>query len=212
MPLRAVLVLASQSPRRAALLGQVAVSFQQRPANIDETPQPGEPAGDYVRRMAREKASTCAAGCNAGEAVLAADTAVVLAGDILGKPANREQAAQMLTRLSHRDHQVMTAIALHWGGAVDTQVVTSKVSFATLSPAQIAEYLATGEADDKAGAYGIQGRAAAFVSHLSGSYSGVVGLPLFETVALLRRRGLLVEAAVEEGRMAAGRAIEQDNE
>ncbi len=197
MRLAAVLILASQSPRRAELLRQVGLAFEQRPANIDETPWPEEEAQQYVRRMAEQKAEACAANCPAGAAVLAADTAVVLGREILGKPEDRRQAAQMLQRLSGRDHQVMTAIALHWAGAVYSQVITSDVGFAALSEAQIAAYLATGEADDKAGAYGIQGRAGAFVSHLSGSYSAVVGLPLFETVALLRRQGVIAEQGDE---------------
>ena len=184
------LILASQSPRRAELLKQVGLAFVVQPADIDETPRAGEAPEDYVLRMAREKAGAIAASAPE-DAVLAADTSVVVDGDILGKPGDRREAAAMLRRLSDRRHQVISAVALQYRGAIHTTLVVSEVGFAALDEAVIADYLRSGEADDKAGAYGIQGRAAAFICHLAGSYSGVVGLPLYETVTLLREAGWL---------------------
>lgn len=189
MQLRVPLILASQSPRRAELLTQIGLSFSVCPADIDESPKPGEQANHYVLRMAEEKASALAG--NGQCAVLGADTAVIIDGKILGKPVDRNEAATMLRRLQGRCHQVYTAIALLYGGRCRSELVVTEVQFAPLEAAQIADYLASGEADDKAGGYGIQGRAGAFVSSLSGSYSAVVGLPLCETVAMLRAQGLI---------------------
>lgn len=184
------LVLASQSPRRLALLAQIGVSADPRPADIDETPFAQESPGDYVLRLAREKALACQP-VALDEVVLAADTAVVVGKRILGKPEDRRHAAAMLALLSGRSHQVMTAVALRRGELVESLLVVTEVSFGPLSEAQIQAYLASGEADDKAGAYGIQGIAAQFVSRINGSYSAVVGLPLFEVAAKLREWGLL---------------------
>lgn len=191
------LILASQSPRRRQLLAQIGFSAGVQPSHIDETPRTGEPPAEYVLRMAREKAAACPAAGRHDAVVLAADTAVVLDGKILGKPATRREAADMLRGLSGRAHQVMTAIALVWEGRARQQVVVSDVHFAALNEEQINRYLDSGEADDKAGAYGIQGRAATFVSHLSGSYSAVVGLPLFEVAQLLREWGVEEESRYE---------------
>lgn len=191
MSLSKPLVLASKSPRRAELLRQIDESFHVQASDIDETPVPGEAARAYVLRMAIEKAQ--AAKVTMPALILAADTSVIVDGDIWGKPRNRDDAAAMLRGLSNRRHQVITAIALRDGADITTAVSCTEVEFAELDAAEIASYLASGEADDKAGAYGIQGLAAKFVCSLSGSYSGVVGLPLYETAVLLRAARLAVE-------------------
>lgn len=191
------LVLASQSPRRRELLEQIGFKPLIRPSDIDETPLATETASDYVERMAREKALACSIMAES-EVILAADTVVVLDGEILGKPLNRADAAAMLERLSHRSHQVMTAVALRRGNELKERRVVSDVTFAELDAAQIHQYLLSGEADDKAGSYGIQGRAAKFVTHVSGSYSSVVGLPLYEVAVLLRDWGVAESDVVEK--------------
>jgi septum formation protein len=179
-----IVILASQSPRRKELLAQIGVEFKVLVADIDETPRENEAAAQYVQRMASEKA--LAVFSRAGDkAIIAADTSVIVDGDILGKPENHQQAEAMLLRLSDRSHQVMTAVALYYRSQLSLKLSVTDVTFSALSIAQIRAYLATGEADDKAGAYGIQGLAGQFVRHISGSYSGVVGLPLYETAALL---------------------------
>lgn len=182
------LVLASQSPRRRELLEQLGLALDVRPAHTDESVRPGEAPRDYVLRVAREKARAVA-----GDVVLAADTSVVLEGEVLGKPADAADAARMLRALSGTRHEVMTAVSVRrtsgpLGVELDA-VVTSEVTFAALGPAQIAWYVATGEPLDKAGAYAIQGAGGAFVLAISGSVSNVVGLPLAETAELLRRAG-----------------------
>lgn len=196
------LILASASPRRAELLQQIGVEFTVRPAAIDEAPTSGEAAVDYVRRMAREKAEAVAAQLDSGLTVLGADTSVVIVASngaerILGKPQDRGHARQMLMALANRSHQVLSAVCMvRWqAGAIQhwQALSRSEVSFGPLAEAELDRYLASGEADDKAGAYGIQGRAAQFICHLSGSYSGVMGLPLFETVALMREAGVNYE-------------------
>ena len=189
--------LASRSPRRRELLTQIGVRyhlllFRDRPetgAEVNEDPLPNEAADAYVERIARAKAQ---AGWkrmlqrNLPQApVLAADTTVVVDGAIFGKPVDRADAERMLGALSGRSHEVLTAIALQYGDQLDSVLSRSEVRFKTLSPEEIREYVASGEADDKAGAYAIQGRAARFVPELRGSYSGVMGLPLFETSQLL---------------------------
>lgn len=186
-PVPARLFLASRSPRRAELLRQIGLAFEVIELDLAEVPLPGEAAGDYVRRLAREKAGAGLLQVAAvpGAVVIGADTEVVLDGDIFGKPADAAEAAAMLARLSGREHQVYSAVAVVSAAREAEALSASRVSFATLSPAAIADYVASGEAFGKAGAYGIQGRAAAFVRHLAGSYSGVMGLPLHETVALL---------------------------
>jgi septum formation protein len=194
--------LASRSPRRRELLKQVGVSFEivlfredsSRGVDVDESPHAGEDARDYVLRVARSKAE--AANLRLMQRrlpvypVLAADTTVVLGDRILGKPVNAADAADMLELLSGRSHEVLTAVAVCRGDRLETRVSASTVELAPLSSAQIKQYIASGEPMDKAGAYAIQGRAGAFVRHLAGSYTGVVGLPLHETVELLESFGL----------------------
>ncbi|GAB5453286.1 MAG: Maf family protein [Halioglobus sp.] len=194
------LILASASPRRAALLAQIGVQFQCEPADIDETPLTDEAAADYVARMAREKARVVAASHSA-DVVLAADTVVVLDGDILGKPADEGHALAMLARLSGREHAVMTGLCLCRAGEESEVVVETAVEFANLDLATCKAYLATDEPWDKAGAYAIQGVAAVFVRGIRGSYSNVVGLPLAETHSLLVDNG--VATALSDGRIAA---------
>jgi septum formation protein len=196
-PLERGIYLASRSPRRRELLSQIGVRyhlllFRSRPGEpdeVDETPAAGEDPAAYVERVARAKAE---AGWrrllqrNLPPApVLAADTTVALEGHIFGKPAGREDAATMLAALSARTHEVLTAVALKHGDWIETAVSRSEVRLKALSEEDIRQYVATGECDDKAGAYAIQGRAARFVVELRGSYSGVMGLPLYETSLLL---------------------------
>ncbi len=197
------LYLASQSPRRLELLRQIGLA----PAvlllrngsgrmDVDETPLPEEPAVDYVLRLARRKVE-------AGEAarqgrgladwpIVAADTTVTLDGRILGKPADATEAEAMLRAYAGRAHSVLTGVAVVFRGRMAVALSESTVGFRALSDAEIAAYVASGEPFDKAGGYGIQGRAAVFIAHLSGSYSGVMGLPLFETAELLREVGFPV--------------------
>ncbi|MHA7817729.1 MAG: Maf family protein [Pseudohaliea sp.] len=184
------LVLASQSPRRRELLALLGLPFRVQPAAVDETPRAGESPDAYVARTAADKARAVG-----GAAVLAADTAVVLDHTILGKPQDREDAAAMLRRLSGRAHSVLTAVALRRGDREWALTVRTVVTFDRLDAARIDAYLATDEPWDKAGAYGIQGLAGAFVRSLDGSYSSVVGLPLVETRELLLAAGLLGTAA-----------------
>ena len=170
------LILASASPRRRELLESLDLGFTVRPAAVDETPHPGERPRDLVRRLAREKA---AAGARNGEWVLAADTIVVRDGEVLGKPAHRNEARSMLERLQGRWHLVLTGVALRPpDGDTLHAVESTRVLFAELTPEQIDWYAATGEPDDKAGAYAVQGLGALFVSEIDGNYSNVVGLPL----------------------------------
>ena len=184
--------LASASPRRSELLRQIGVPFEVRPADIPETHTAGEPADALVLRLAAEKADAVWRRVPAAERrpVLAADTAVVLDERVLGKPADEAEAAAMLAALSGRTHRVLTAVALRCGDAAETLLSTSEVRFRATTAEERAAYCHSGEPLDNAGAYGIQGRAAMFVEHLEGSYSGVVGLPLFETAALLARCGV----------------------
>lgn len=188
----AELFLASASPRRRELLAQIAVPCVTQIASIDENPLPAEPAEAYVERLAREKARAGlrALGERADAVVLGADTAVVLDGRILGKPADFAESRAMLQALSGRSHQVLTAVALVGDGREAARVVGSEVSFRPISEKEIEAYWASGEPCDKAGSYGIQGLAAVFVSQLQGSYSAVVGLPLCETAELLGEFGI----------------------
>lgn len=185
--------LASRSPRRRELLEQIGMKHELIDADVDEAVLPGEAPSEYVLRLARAKAD---AGwqrvLDLGRAqapVLAADTTVALGAAILGKPADRADAEAMLACLSGKRHEVFTAIAVRLGEHVETAVSASEVQFAELDSAAIRSYVASGEADDKAGAYGIQGRAARFIVELRGSYSGVMGLPLYETAQLVERIG-----------------------
>ena len=182
------LILASASPRRADLLRQLGVTFEQRAADIDERQLSGEPAEDYVARLAWEKSA--AAQNDSDIAVLAADTCVVLDDQVLGKPTDHFDALAMLARLSGREHRVLTAVCVRLGHQVEEALSDTRVKFGNLSHAQCLAYLETDEPWDKAGSYGIQGLAGAFVESLQGSYSGVVGLPLSETWDLLRRVGV----------------------
>lgn len=183
----ATLYLASGSPRRRELLTQIAVPFLTQIAPIDENALPGESPIAYVERLALSKAQAGLAALTdtADAVVLGADTAVVLDGRILGKPTDRSDALATLSDLSGRTHEVLTAVALVSRERQVSRVVTSQVTFRALSQAEIEAYWASGEPQDKAGCYGIQGLAAVFVSQLQGSYSAVVGLPLCETAALL---------------------------
>lgn len=182
------LVLASASPRRRELLAVLGVEFSVVPANIDETVLPGEAPRDYVRRMALEKALAGAAGPGAA-GVLGCDTAVIVDDDILGKPADRQDGMAMLARLSGRSHQVLSAVVLVDADGRSEALSVTEVSFRAITEAEAAAYWASGEPADKAGGYGIQGIGAVFVAGIKGSYTGVVGLPLFETAALLGERG-----------------------
>ena len=175
-------VLASASPRRRQLLAQFGFEFEVRPAHTDETPRPGEEPIGYVERVAREKAVAVA---RPGELVIAADTTVDVAGEIFGKPEDDDDARRMLRRLSGRDHEVHTGIALAVDGRVVSVVETTVVSMATMSADQIDWYVATGEPADKAGGYAVQGIGGIFVISLVGSVSNVVGLPLSVLTDLL---------------------------
>ena len=186
LQLAAPLVLASASPRRRELLSQLCPAFTVLPADIDETPHPGEQASAHVQRLALEKAMVVAA-LQPDSMVLAADTIVVLDRQILGKPVDDQDGYAILGLLSGKTHQVMTAIAVAFVGHHEVSSVTTEVTFRPLSEADIVEYWATGEPQDKAGAYGIQGLGGRFVERINGSYSAVVGLPLVETEQLLQR-------------------------
>ena len=189
------LYLASGSPRRRELLTQIGVPFSTVSAAIDETPLVNEAATAYVERLAREKARAGYKHVTAsppGDAfcVLGADTAVVLDGQILGKPVDEADALAMLMALSGREHEVLTAIALMDATRCETRVVSSAVRFRNISTQEAARYWASGEPLDKAGGYAIQGLGAVFVSGLEGSYSAVVGLPVCETAELLGHFGI----------------------
>jgi nucleoside triphosphate pyrophosphatase len=185
--------LASASPRRQALLTQMGIGYTLLHAGVDETRLAGEPAGDYVRRMAlvKVRAGRALLPVDTGSPVLGADTAVVVDGGIMGKPRDRGEGIDMLLTLSGRSHQVLSAVALA-AGREAVRVSESRVTFRTLTQAQCAAYWDTGEPHDKAGGYAIQGRGAVFVSRLEGSYSGVMGLPVYETAELLREFGINV--------------------
>lgn len=182
------LILASRSPRRRELLAQLGVQVAVLPADIDETPAAGETPRDYVKRIAQEKVNAIRP--PVGACVLAADTAVVVDGHILGKPESLDAGRRMLRVLSGREHTVFTAVALRSGAQLKRACVETRVTFRVLGDAECERYLASDEPWDKAGAYAIQGVGGAFVERLEGSYSNVVGLPLCETLALLRWAGV----------------------
>src|SRR5687767_6297874 len=200
-----MIYLASRSPRRRELLAQIGVRFEsllfregaRADADTDEAVRPGETPDDYVRRVTRAKAEaawqrvTMRRGLQR-KPVLAADTTVALGEEIFGKPADRAEAERMLQALAGKRHRVLTAVAMQLETRLELAVSESLVTFAELDAARIAAYVASGEPFDKAGAYGIQGRAGAFVSRLEGSYTGVMGLPLYETAVLLRQFGVSV--------------------
>jgi septum formation protein len=182
--------LASGSPRRRELLMQIGVAFQLLAVTVDESALVGEEPEAYVSRLARSKAVAGAAVRPNLQPVLAADTAVVLDGQILGKPADAGDAVRMLLALSGRTHAVLTAIALATASGVQARLSRSEVTFRAISAAEARLYVDSGEPCDKAGGYAIQGRAAVFVADLKGSYSGVMGLPLYETAVLLDAQGV----------------------
>lgn len=198
-----MIYLASRSPRRRELLAQIGVRFEpllfregkRQDTETDEAVLPGEQPDDYVRRVTRQKAAaawqrvTLRRGLQR-KPVLVADTTVALAGEVIAKPADREDAARMLRLLSGTQHRVLTAVAIQLEQRLEMALSESFVTFAALDDERIAAYVQSGEPFDKAGAYGIQGRAGAFVQRLEGSYSGVMGLPLYETANLLRLFGI----------------------
>ncbi|MDY7573842.1 Maf family protein [Actimicrobium sp. CCI2.3] len=196
--------LASKSPRRRELLRQIGVDFELlllrdqsgRVADVTELVLPGEAAVDYVQRVTREKVDAAMQIILTRHlplrVVLSADTTVVLDQDILGKPTSQAEASAMLHRLSGRTHQVLTSVALRSADATWQITQRSDVTFASLTAETIRAYCAGAEPYDKAGGYGIQGYAASFVTHMAGSYTGIMGLPLFETAQLLRQAGLRV--------------------
>lgn len=195
------LYLASQSPRRRELLKQIGIHYEvlllrndpRRTVCVDETPHAGEDPVAYVQRICRAKAlagwETLGLRNLPAFPVLAADTTVTLDGTIIGKPDDNKHAAEILRMLSGTRHQVLTAVAVALGERLEMRLSTTSITFDTLSEERIHRYLLTSEAHDKAGAYGIQGHAGAFVKHIDGSYTGVMGLPLYETVELLKLFG-----------------------
>lgn len=180
-----MLLLASQSPRRAELLKQIGVPFNQCPVNIDETVLSHESPEEYVQRMAQEKSNLGFNRAGVQNIVLGSDTIVVAQGNILGKPKDKADAIRMLSILSDYTHQVFTAVTITSAKQQKTIVVETKVCFGPLTTQQMAWYWQTGEPQDKAGSYGIQGVGGQFVKHIKGSYSAVVGLPLYQTRMLL---------------------------
>lgn len=184
------LVLASGSPRRLHLLASLGLQCEVSPVDVDETPRTGEAPVEYARRLAAEKAAAAVRRHPRDRLVLAADTVVALGGNILGKPVDAADAACMLRRLSGRSHDVHTAVAASRDGVTAFRLASSEVTFRELRQHEIEAYVATGEPLDKAGAYGVQGLAAIFVTRLCGSYSAVVGLPLCETAELLGSYGV----------------------
>ena len=201
LPVHRHVYLASRSSRRRELLKQIGISFeilllregQGRPSDFDETPLPGEAPVDYVQRVATAKVEAGWARLTQRRLlrfpVLSADTTVAVEGEILGKPADREQAAAFLRRLSGKAHQVHTAVAVKFDQQTELAVSSTEVEFRELTESEMRQYVASGEPLDKAGGYAIQGRGAVFIRSISGSYTGVVGLPLFETSQLLARLG-----------------------
>ncbi|UAA39105.1 septum formation inhibitor Maf [Paraneptunicella aestuarii] len=192
------LILASQSPRRAELLSQIGVSFLKYPGDVDETPLYNEPPLDYVERMAREKAHAVATELSNSElakqhqrlVILGSDTIGECNGEVLVKPTDFNDFKRMMQMMSGSIHYVHTAIAVSMDGQVSSQVVTTEVEFGQLTEADINWYWLTGEPHDKAGGYAIQGLAGQFVKQIRGSYSAVVGLPLYETVQMLKQAGI----------------------
>jgi septum formation protein len=182
------LVLASASPRRAELLASAGFTFTVVPAEVDETPRPDEAPEPYVRRVAEAKARTVAETRRGnGRIVLAADTTVVVGGEMFGKPQDRGDAARMLHLLSGTVHEVLTGVVVVAGDHEESQTVRTRVRFLPLSSAEIAWYVESGEPDGKAGAYAIQGRAARFIDWIDGSWSNVVGLPVATVYLMLKK-------------------------
>ena len=202
------LVLASGSPRRKRLLEQLGLTFSVAAPEVDERVRPGEDAGQYVARLALDKARRVMARWP-GAVILAADTTVAHRGNILGKPASKQEGVAMLTSLSGAEHLVLTGVAVMSGEREESFTTTSAVTFRELLPAEVAAYWDTGEPRDKAGGYGLQGAGGAFVVSINGSYSNVIGLPLAETVVCLRTFGLALpghdRAGVPAGAAQAAR-------
>jgi septum formation protein len=196
-----LICLASASPRRRELLAQLGVPHVVAPAGIDESRRDGESPTDYVLRMALEKAMRVAAepSLSRGLPVLGADTTVLVQGRVLGKPADAAESRAMLALLSGRSHEVLSAVALVGVQGAQSRLSRTEVRFRRIEPLEAAAYWASGEPRDKAGGYAIQGRAAAFVESISGSYTGVVGLPLFETAQLLWAVGIAPWRGGERG-------------
>ncbi len=190
---KTMIYLASASPRRCELLRQLGVEFEAMPSNILEVRQAGELPADYVLRVARDKAQFVAKLVNERGLpvfpVLGADTEVVLDGEILGKPQDRAHGMALLRRLTGRTHEVLSAVCVVDQGNEHTALSISRVTFSPLTETEIAQYWDTGEPADKAGAYAVQGKAAAFIERLEGSYSGVMGLPLHELAGILKKIG-----------------------
>jgi septum formation protein len=189
-----MLILASQSPRRAELLRNAGLRFEVRPADLDESLRSGEDSLEYVKRLAQEKALAVLATAEDGAVVLGADTTVVLDRESLGKPLDEEDARRMLGRLSGRTHQVMTGVCLAWRDSLGTvmcevEAEITEVEFAKMSVDETAAYVATGEPMDKAGAYAIQGRASRWIPRINGCYFNVVGLPVARVCAMLEKNG-----------------------
>jgi septum formation protein len=183
------IILASSSPRRMELLDQIKVTYEVYPVALDEDPLPNETPLNYVQRLAAEKSAACVAELATDRPVLAADTAVILGGVIMGKPKNEADALAMLTQLSGKTHQVYSAISLR--GREHSQAISiTDVTFRRLTKQEILDYWHSGEPLDKAGSYAIQGMGSIFVKSIKGSFSGVVGLPLFETAQLLSKQGI----------------------
>ena len=186
-----LILLASASPRRSALLTQIGVPHEVRPVDIDESLGTGEDPSSYVYRLAKTKAETLWSRLapNERKPVLGADTTVALGGEVLGKPASSAEHLKMLRRLSDQTHQVYTGVALRSTSGTELRLSVTDVTFRPLNDIEIIAYWETGEPADKAGGYAVQGRAAMFIERIHGSYSGVVGLPLFETAQLLQLIG-----------------------
>ncbi|NND36891.1 MAG: septum formation inhibitor Maf [Gammaproteobacteria bacterium] len=196
-----VVYLASASPRRRELLRQIGVAFRARPVDIDETPRPEESPARFVQRLALEKAVAAARSVDEEPppVILGADTAVVVDERILGKPADDEDAVSMLGRLSGRSHHVLTGVAGLCGAGRCVMLSRTRVTFRDIDMAERRAYVASGEPADKAGAYAIQGRAAVFVERIDGSYTGVVGLPLYETHSILDQLARCVDTTRAPG-------------
>lgn len=186
------IILASKSPRRQELLKLLGLEFTVHTADIDEHMDPSLPPEQEVARVSAEKARAVAKDCAEEDIIISADTIVVIDGQILGKPKSEADAIRMLNLLSGRRHEVMTGLTVLSGGQSQTQVVRTGIEFRRLTDREIDAYVATGEPMDKAGAYGIQGRASIFVSHLDGDYFCVMGLPVCTLTQMLRERGITV--------------------
>ncbi|MBE0470333.1 MAG: septum formation inhibitor Maf [Methyloprofundus sp.] len=187
----ATLILASASPRRSELLNQLGLAHTIHIADVDETPLANEKPADYVLRVAHQKSLAVQQQCVQDSVILAADTAVVLGDTLMGKPDNLAHAQSMLSRLSGTTHQVYSAVSLR-GRTIQQALSVSNVTFRTLSEQEIIDYWHTGEPADKAGAYAVQGLASIFIQSIQGSFSGIMGLPLFETAQILSNEGIKV--------------------